>query len=145
MPKKNLIYVFFPRETRPEIVAMIEAAIKDTSRELVTEIKGRSFTLSDYLTSYKTKLSGKLAGLPIKARIAIIQNVERDVPPDEAARRIGIWDERNETFKLHEIFDFEKVIDPYTSSSTNSALGIVLLILGLAPSLIRIYYWLSQR
>ena len=148
MPKKNIIYIFYPKGTPAEVVRIIDAAVRDTRRELIEEQRGRSFTKADHLKAIKTKLSTKLAGLPARFRITILERIERDIPPDHAARTLALWNEATEEYRHIEIPDFESVTDPTitpsSSSKTEMAAGIALAVLALTPIIWRIYNWLKR-
>jgi len=112
MPYKNIVYIIYPKGTAPEVVRMLEAAIKDAKATIREELKGKSFTRSDFTSRLKSIIAGRIAGLPIKARVAIIEKVDVGVPADRAADLLAIWNPAVEDFRLVELIDFEKVTDP---------------------------------
>jgi hypothetical protein len=114
MPKKSVVYTFFPREITPETLKLIDESRRVAREETAEELRGKSFDRSTFLSTYKRKLTEKLARLPAAARIrvAIVEGVERDEPEDRIARMIAQWDPRREMFRADSFPHFEKVTDP---------------------------------
>lgn len=144
MPYRNILYVFYTKGTPPEIVKMIESAMRETYNTMHEELKGKTFTSSEYNSKFKSILASRLAGLPVKTRIAVLEKIDTAIPPDRAAFQLALWNPATEEFKATEYPYFEKIIDPLVNPEQNTALGYLILTLGLIPTAITIYSWLKR-
>jgi hypothetical protein len=50
MAFENIVYIIFPKGTPPEVTRMIDAALRDAKLAIYEELKGKTFTSTDYLS-----------------------------------------------------------------------------------------------
>jgi hypothetical protein len=114
MPKKSIIYTFYPRDITPETLRLIDESRRVAREETAEELRGKSFDHATFLATYKRKLMEKLSRLPMgpRLRVAIVEGVERDEREDRIASVAAQWDPRKEGFRADSIPYFEKVTDP---------------------------------
>jgi len=123
MPFENIVYIIYPKGTPPEVTRMIDVAIRDTKLAIHEELKGKTFTSSDYLSRIKSILTSKTAGLPTKLRIAIAEKVDAGIPESALADALAIRNPATEDFKTVRLPHFEKIADPEITIRPEIAVG----------------------
>jgi hypothetical protein len=123
MPFENIVYIIYPKGTPPEVTRMIDVAIRDTKLAIHEELKGKTFTSSDYLSRIKSILTSKTAGLPTKLRIAIAEKVDSGIPESALADALAIRNPATEDFKHIRLPHFERIADPEITIRPEIAVG----------------------
>jgi len=123
MPFENIVYIIYPKGTPPEVTRMIDVAIRDTKLAIHEELKGKTFTSTDYLSRIKSILTSKTAGLPTKLRIAIAEKVDSGIPESALADALAIRNPATEDFKAVRLPHFERIADPEITIRPEIAVG----------------------
>lgn len=123
MAFENIVYIIFPKGTPPEVTRMIDAALRDAKLAIYEELKGKTFTSTDYLSRIKSILASKTAGLPTKVRIAIAEKVDSSVSESALADALAIRNPATEDFKHVRLPHFEKIADPEITIRPEIAVG----------------------
>jgi hypothetical protein len=123
MAFENIVYIIYPKGTPPEVTRMIDVAIRDAKLAIHEELKGKTFTSTDYLSRIKSILASKTAGLPTKLRIAIAEKVDSGIPESALADALAIRNPATEDFKAVRLPHFERIADPEITIRPEIAVG----------------------